>query len=208
MNRREVFVVAILALSLSCHAQDSATVGNSQEQPQPLAPLSDPASSSRSPTAYVIGASDLLSVTVWKETALSGEFLVRPDGMISMPLLGDVHAAGLIPSQLGNEIETRLKKFIQNPNVNVEIRQIHSKVIYLLGEVGKRGPIDLAPGMTLLQAISSAGGLTDYANSKKIYILRTSSGRQEKIPVQYKKALKGDSALNLVLQSGDTIVVP
>ncbi len=201
-------MVASLAVSVFCRAQDVATGIKNETPSLPLPASSDSASPVASGTTYVIGASDLVNVTVWKESALSGEILVRPDGMISMPLLGDVRAAGLTPLQLGTEIETRLKKFIQSPNVNVEVRQIHSKVIYLLGEVGKKGPIDLAPGMTLLQAISSAGGLTDYANSKKIYILRSSSGKQEKVPVHYKKALQGDSALNLILQPGDTIVVP
>src|SRR5579862_2957774 len=211
MNYRHFSVVVILAASIFGRAQAGSPAVNAHESPASLSTSSDrllPSAPSISPDTYLIGASDSLNVTVWKETALSGEVLVRPDGMISMPLLGDVHAAGLTPLQLATEVETKLKKFIQSPNVTVEIRQIHSKVIYMLGEVGKKGPIDLTPGMTLLQAISSAGGLTDYANSKKIYILRTSSGKQEKVPVHYKEALKGDSALNLALQPGDTIVVP
>ena len=211
MTWKQLPIAATLAVSIVVHAQAVGTAATAQGSPSSSSTLSVPLSLS-APTvshdAYVIGASDSLTVTVWKETALSGELLVRPDGMISMPLLGDVQAAGLTPLQLANEVETKLKKYIQSPNVTVEIRQIHSKGVYLLGEVGKKGPIDLAPGMTLLQAISIAGGLTDYANSKKIYILRTSSGKQEKIPVHYKEALKGDSALNLVLQPGDTIVVP
>jgi len=150
----------------------------------------------------------VLTVTVWKEPTLSGSILVRPDGMISLPLLGDVLAAGLTPLQLANQIAADLKKFIQDPNVSVVISAIHSKVIYLLGEVGKKGPIEMTPGMTLLEAIASAGGLTDYANMKKIYILRDQDGKHQKIPVHYKEALKGNSDLNLVLQSGDTIVVP
>jgi polysaccharide export outer membrane protein len=88
------------------------------------------------------------------------------------------------------------------------ISQIHSKVVYLLGEVARKGPIEMTSGMTLLEAISSAGGLTDYANTKKIYILRDISGTQQKIQVHYKEALKGNGTLNLVLKPGDTIVVP
>ena len=181
-------------------ASDLISVNASADTPSKPAPAAG--------DGYSIGADDVLTITVWKETTLSGSFLVRPDGMISMPLLGDVQASGLTPARLSAEIETRLKKYIQSPNVTVEISQIHSKVIYLLGEVGKKGPIEMAPGMTLLQAISSAGGLTDYANTKKIYILRNDSGKQIKVPVRYKEALKGDSALNLPLQPGDTIVVP
>lgn len=158
--------------------------------------------------SYVIGPSDMLTVTVWKETALSGSLLVRPDGMISLPLLGDVQASGMTPLQLADQIATKLKKYVQDPNVSVVISQVHSKIVYLLGEIGKRGPIEMTPGMTLLEAIASAGGLTDYANAKKIYILRDEAGKHQKIPVRYKEALKGASELNLVLKPGDTIVVP
>ena len=118
----------------------------------------------------MIGPSDVLTITVWKEATLSGTILVRPDGMISLALLGDVQASGLTPLQLADRISTKLKKYIQDPNVSVVISQIHSKVVYLLGEVVKRGPVEMTPGMTLLEAVASAGGLTDFANSKKMYI--------------------------------------
>ena len=157
---------------------------------------------------YIIGPSDVLSITVWKEPTLSSSLLVRPDGMISLPLLGDVLATGLTPLQLADQIASKLKKFVQDPNVSVVVSQIHSKIVYLLGEVGKKGPIEMTPGLTVLEAIGSAGGLTDYANAKKIYILRNDGGKNEKIPVKYKQALKGDRSLDLVLKSGDTIVVP
>jgi polysaccharide export outer membrane protein len=128
--------------------------------------------------------------------------------MVSVPLLGDVQASGMTPLQLADQISTKLKKYIQDPNVSVVLTQINSKKVYLLGEVAKKGPMEMTPGMTLLEAISSAGGLTDYANTKKMYILRDDAGKHEKIPVHYKEALKGNSELNLVLKSGDTIVVP
>src|SRR5208282_5553614 len=117
-----------------------------------------------------IGASDVISVTVLKETTLSSSLLVRPDGMITMPLLGDVKAVGMTPLQLANDIAIHLKKFIQDPNVSVVLTQINSKKVYLMGEVTKVGPVDLTPGMTLLEAIANASGLTVYANAKKIYI--------------------------------------
>jgi polysaccharide export outer membrane protein len=158
--------------------------------------------------SYVIGASDVITVTVLKETTLSGSLLVRPDGMITMPLLGDVRASGFTPLQLGGEIAIRLKKYIQDPNVSVILTQINSKKVYLIGEVSKIGPVDITPGMTLLEAISSAGGLTQYANAKKIYILRNEDGKHARLPVSYKEALKGNGALNLILKPGDTIVVP
>jgi polysaccharide export outer membrane protein len=158
--------------------------------------------------SYVIGASDMIAVTVFKEPTLSGSLLVRPDGMISVPLLGDVKAAGKTPLQLADEIAAKLKKYIQDPSVTVVLGQMNSKLVYLMGEIGKTGPIEMTPGMTLLAAIATAGGLTPYANAKKIYILRNEGGKQLKLPVQYKRALKGDSSLNLILSPGDTIVVP
>ena len=150
----------------------------------------------------------MLTITVWKEPTLSGTILVRPDGMISLALLGDVQASGLTPLQLADQITAKLKKYIQDPNVSVVISQIHSKVVYLLGEVVKRGPVEMTPGMTMLQAVASAGGLTDFANQRRIYVLRSESGSQLRIPIRYKEALKGNVGLDLVLKAGDTIVVP
>jgi len=150
----------------------------------------------------------MLTITIWKEPTLSGNQLVRPDGMISLALAGDVQASGFTPVELSTRIAERLKKFLQNPTATVIVMQINSKKIYLMGEIGKRGPLEMTPGMTLLQAISSAGGVTDYANTKKIYILRRTPGGQLKIPVHYKEAVQGYSAMNLPLQPGDTIVIP
>jgi polysaccharide biosynthesis/export protein len=157
---------------------------------------------------YVIGPSDVLSVTVWKEPGLTASLLVRPDGMISMPLVGDIAARGLRPLQLAEEITQKLKKYIQDPNVSIVLTQINSRKVFLLGEIAKRGPIEMTSGMRLIEAISSAGGLTDYANQKKIYILRSEGGPQQKISVRYKEALKGNNEFNVLLKPGDTIVVP
>ena len=156
---------------------------------------------------YIIGAEDTLQVTVWKEPTLSGTFPVRPDGMISLVLVGDLPAAGRTPMQLGDEITTRLKKFLQDPSVTVLVMAVNSQRIYMMGEVGHVGPIPLAAGMSPLQAIAAAGGLSPFANSKKIYILRTDAGKQQKIPFNYKQALKGDSTQDIKLLPGDTIVV-
>ncbi len=213
----KLYIVALLVPSFWAHAQDRTAAVKTPDQPGSAVPGSVSSSSpsdsqsklpADAPGHYSIGAQDVLTITVWKETTLSGSFLVRPDGMISMPLLGDLKASGLTPTRLATEIETKLKEYIQDPNVTVEISQIRSKTVYLLGEVGKKGPIEMAPEMTLLQAISTAGGLTDYANTKKIYILRNDSGKQVKIPVHYKDALKGNGSFNIPLQPGDTIVVP
>jgi len=199
MRAKYLVLTTCLTVGLSSIAQNKDGVGNKPDANLAANAVHD---------SYVIGASDVLVVTVWKQPTLSGSLLVRPDGMISMPLLGDVKASGATPLQLAAEITEKLRKFFQDPTVSVVLSQVNSKKVFLLGEVQKRGPVDLTSGMTLLQAISSAGGLTDYANTKKIYILRDSMGKQEKIQVHYKQALKGDGEFNLPLQSGDTIVVP
>jgi polysaccharide biosynthesis/export protein len=203
MNSRKLLIAALLV---------SNVIGAAGQNKEPESKPSD-ASAAGAPTAttsdsYIIGPSDVLAVTVWKEPTLSGSILVRPDGMISLTLLGDVQASGLTPLQLADQIKTKLKKFIQDPNVSVVVSQIHSKLVYLLGEVVKRGPVEMTPGMTLLEAVASAGGLTDFANTKKMYILRSEGGLQKKIPVNYKQALKGDPTVNVTLKPGDTIVVP
>jgi len=160
------------------------------------------------PTTYIIGAEDVLQVTVWKEPTLTGSIPVRPDGKISMVLVGDIVAAGKTPMRLGDEIADQLKKYIQDPHVYVVVASANSQRIYLVGEVGHAGPVPLAAGMSPLQAIAAAGGLGPFANPKKIYILRGEQGRQQRIPFNYKAAMKGDGTQNIVLQPGDTIVVP
>lgn len=202
MKLRGLFLAIFLVAGLVCHAQDKEVAA------VPTATTAAGMGVKTSTDGYLIGASDVLVVTVWKQPTLSGSLLVRTDGMISMPLLGDVQASGVTPLQLADQIAAKLKKYLQDPTVSVVLSQINSKKVFLLGEVQKRGPVELTSGMNLLQAISSAGGLTDYANTRKIYILRGEAGKQEKIPAHYKEALQGNSDFNLVLQSGDTIVVP
>jgi polysaccharide export outer membrane protein len=158
--------------------------------------------------SYVIGADDSLQVTVWKEPGLSGSLPVRPDGMISLSLLGDVPAAGKTPMQLGADLAVLLKKYVNDPSVSVTVLGVNSKRIFLLGEVLHIGAIPLSPGMTPLQAISAAGGLSPYANKKHIYILRGEQTKQQKIPFDYKKAIKDGNLQGVSLLAGDTIVVP
>ncbi len=157
---------------------------------------------------YVIGPDDVLHIAVWKEADLTATLPVRPDGKISLPLLDDVQAAGLTPKQLSDSITEKLKKYIADPRVTVVVNQINSKRVYLVGEVAHTGPMPLLANMTVLQAISSAG-LTQFANTKGIYVLRTENGKQQKMPVNYKKLVKGEQMdQNYLLKPGDTIVVP
>jgi polysaccharide export outer membrane protein len=127
--------------------------------------------------------------------------------MISMVLVGDLRAAGMTPMALSADISQRLKKYIQDPVVTVVVLGVNSQRIFTVGEVGHVGPIMMTPGMTVLQAIVASGGLTQFANSKKIYILRSVGGKQQKLPFNYKLALKGDNQ-GIELIPGDTIVIP
>jgi len=156
---------------------------------------------------YIIGAQDVLDISVWNEDKLTKTVPVRPDGKISIPLLNDVQAAGLTPTQLATQITESLKKFVTDPQVTIIVREINSQRVYLLGEVGRAGAYPLLPGMTVLQALSSAGGFTQFANTKKIYVLRVENGKQEKYPFNYKHALQSPEQ-NILLKAGDTIVIP
>ena len=171
-------------------------------------PTAAPVQAAATSNDYVIGPSDSLAITVFKEPTMSGTLPVRPDGMISLALVGDMQAAGLTPMHLSDAIKERLKKFINDPSVTVTVLGVNSKHIFLLGEVLKPGELPLTPGLTALQAIASVGGLTPYANGKHVYILRTEGAKQLKIPFDYKKAIKDGNLQGVTLVPGDTIVVP
>jgi len=157
---------------------------------------------------YILGADDAIMVHVWKEPTISGPLVIRPDGRISLPLVGDVPAAGMTPMALSMQIQEGLKKFINNPSVTVTVTAVNSRKLFFIGEVIRPGPVPLTRSMTMLQGISAAGGLTPYANKKKIYILRGEKGNQVKIPFNYTKALKEGNQQGVELKPGDTIVVP
>jgi len=197
-----VFLTALVffAVGTSTRAQDT--------QSQPSTDTQAKASATADPN-YVIGAQDMLDINVWKEAELTRTVPVRPDGKISLPLLNDVQASGLTPIQLSEELTKELKKFITDPQVTVIVTEINSQRVYILGEMTRPGAYPLLPGMTVLQALSSAGGFTQFANMKKIYVLRSEGGKQEKFPFNYKEVVKGKSAdENIVLKAGDQIVVP
>jgi polysaccharide biosynthesis/export protein len=157
---------------------------------------------------YIIGADDTLHITVWKEPDLSEILPVRPDGKISMPLLNDIPAAGLTPLQLRDSITEKLKKYIADPRVTVVVTAMNSRRVFVTGEVVRSGPMALLPHMTVLQALAEAG-FNQFANLKAIYLLRTENGKQVKHPFNYKEVVKGNHPeQNVVLQPGDTIVVP
>ena len=162
------------------------------------------------PDAYIIGAEDVLSVYVWKETDMSKSVPVRPDGMISLPLIGEVKAAGYTPVQLQGVLADAMKKYVSDPQVTVVIEKVASLNFNIVGEVNKPGYYPLTRRLTVLDAIALAGGFKDFAKTKKVYILRTSAnGAEQRIPFNYNEVIKGkNSQQNIDLQPRDTIVVP
>jgi polysaccharide export outer membrane protein len=208
-----LLLLPVAATSLAAQATSApAVTPGAPANAAPAAQTTAPATSTNyagpmDATRYVIGPEDSLQITVWKEPTLSGTIPVRPDGMISLVLVGDIPAAGMTPTALSTDIGQRLKKYIQDPVVTVVVLGVNSQRVFLVGEVGKVGPVVMTPGMTPLQAIVTGGGITQFANSKRIYILRTTAGKQQKIPFNYKQALKGENA-GVSLLPGDTIVVP
>ncbi len=156
---------------------------------------------------YVMGPEDVLYIHVWKEDALSRTVPVRMDGNISLPLIHEIKAAGLTPLQLEASITERLKGFYENPNVSVTVMETNSFKVYVSGEVRRQGVYRLRSETTILQIIPMAGGFTEWANQNKILIIRKENGREKRLTVSYKKAMKGDDpGSNVVLKPGDTIV--
>ena len=162
------------------------------------------------PDDYQIGAGDTLQISVWKEPEASVQStVVRPDGKVGMPLLKEVEVIGLTPTEAERLITSRLSKYIPGADVTVVVSGIHSKKIYVVGAVKKEGPISYTYRMTVMQALSEAGGLNDYAKRKKIYVLRTENGKEYKLPFDYDAVLKGERMeLNIPLLPNDTLVVP
>jgi polysaccharide export outer membrane protein len=162
------------------------------------------------PYNYLIGAGDVLQVNVWKEPDVSvPAAVVRPDGRISLPLLKDVSVLGLTPKQAEMMITEELRHLITAADVTVIVAGINSKKVYLVGAVKKEGPLAYSYRMSVMQAISEGGGLTDYAKRKKIYVLRIENGRQSRLPFNYDAVLKGQHMdSNVALLPDDTVVIP
>ena len=162
------------------------------------------------PAGYRIGAGDVLQILVWKEPDASvPSVMVRTDGKISVPLIKEVDAAGLTPTELEKVLAEKLAKFVREVDVTVIPKEIVSQKVYLLGAVKQEGPVVLQSSMTVLQALNSAGGLTEYAKRKKIYILRKENGKQIRLPFDYQAVIKGEHPeQNILVQAEDTIVVP
>jgi polysaccharide export outer membrane protein len=194
-------------------AQDTAS-SSQPSTPKPAAATA-PDNAAKSapgvrPESYIIGAEDVISVFVWKEPDMSKSVPVRPDGMISLPLVGEVKAAGYTPVQLQDVLADAMKKYVSEPQVTVVIEKVASLNFNIVGEVNHPGYFPLTRRMTVLDAIALAGGFKDFAKTKKVYVLRTAAnGSQERLPFNYKEVIKGQNPQqNIELQPRDTIVVP
>lgn len=209
---RKIMTLLAMAATLAvAAAAGNASAQKPEKKPAvPSAPPPPPAGKAATDDAdYVIGPEDSLAVNVWKEIELSRPVQVRPDGKVSLPLLNDIQAAGLTPQQLAASITEKLKKFISDPQVTVIVTTIMSRRIYILGEVSRSGMYPLLHGMTVLQALSGAGSFSQFADTKKIYVLRNENGKQVKYPFNYKEVIKGrHQEQNIELKPGDTIIVP
>jgi polysaccharide biosynthesis/export protein len=195
------FIVGLGAAVLVC--------AQSAQKSPPTSDAKPPVQASAAPSDYKIGPQDVLRIDVWKEPDISRTIPVRPDGKISLPLLNDVQASGLTAMELAGSIREGLTKYITSPQVTVTVTEINSRRIFVTGEVTHPGAQSLLPNMTALQALASAGGFTQFARIKNIYVLRVEDGKQVKHPFNYKAVVDGKHPEeDIVLQPGDVIVVP
>jgi polysaccharide export outer membrane protein len=183
----------------SKHATGTAAVGAA---PKPVAALPPPAD-------YVIGPDDQLSIVFWRDKDMSADVVVRPDGKISLPLLNDVDAAGFTPDQLRAKLIDAASKYVEEPNATVLVKEIHSRNVFITGNVAKPSTYPLNGDMTVLQLIALAGGLLEYADSDNVMVIRTESGRAQYHKFNYKNVVKQKNVQqNILLKPGDTVVVP
>ncbi len=189
-----------------------ALIGSAGAQAAPAtAPGHDAATSGDKPhdDSFVIGNDDVLAINVWKEPDISRSIPVRSDGKISLPLVGEVQAAGLTPLKLEKDIAEKLKSYISEPEVTVMVQQVNSQKFNVLGQVNKPGSYVIANSPTVLDAIALAGGFRDFAKKKSIYVLRRGAGGEVRLAFNYKDVSQGKNmSQNVKLQPGDTIIVP
>lgn len=199
MSTTNLAALVLVLLPAVADAQASQSAG-AAAPPGPVEAL---------PAEYVIGPEDVLGIVFWREPEISGDVTVRPDGRITIPVIGDMQAAGLRPDALKESILAAAAKYITDPNVAVVVRTINSRKIFVTGRVTTPGGRDLRGPLTVLQAIAMAGGLTEYADAKNITILRVRDGKTQTFKFNYKDVSRGKNVeQNIALMPGDTVVVP
>ena len=204
-----MFLLASTCLSAQAGSETPAPPITGPTAPQPAKNLEATGTKAHD-DSFVIGNDDVLAIDVWKEQNVSKSVPVRSDGKISLPLVGEVQAAGLTPLKLEQEIAAKLKNYIAEPEVTVIVQQINSQKFNILGMVNKPGSFPISNSATVLDAIALAGGFRDFAKQKAIYVLRQNAdGTQTRLPFNYKEVVKGKNPdQNIKLQPRDTIVVP
>jgi len=197
------FAGATAAQNTTAHAMNGDAVRNTTSAPAPTV-------SSKAKTDYVIGPGDILSINVMNEPEVTGKVPVRPDGVITVPLIGDIQASGLTPDSLQATITTKLTDFVKQPSVTVVVEEMNSRQFNVMGKVQHPGSFALNKPTRVLDALALAGGFNEFAKTSKIYVLRTNaSGATARLPFNYKKVTAGeDDQDNIQLQAGDTIIVP
>ena len=214
MKMRVLLCGSLVLLSAAGIDAVSAQTASTQTQtavspPAPAAVPRPPKDASPMPlTDYQIGPEDVLDIAVWNNPAMSRTTPVRPDGMISLPLLNDIQAAGLTPMQLRDTITTKLTEYLPNPEVSVIVREVNHFKVSVLGEVKKPGRYDFKGQATVLDAIAMAGGLSDFAARSRITILRNDNGTSKRIPVNYNKIVSASEQGDINLRPGDIVLVP
>jgi polysaccharide export outer membrane protein len=204
-----ISVCVVLAGSLWAQG-GAATNASPASGPAKSASTTDDSAGKPHDDSFVIGNDDVLAINVWKEPDISRSIPVRSDGKISLPLVGEVQAAGQTPLKLEKDIASKLKSYISEPEVTVMVQQINSQKFNILGQVARPGSYPLANSPTVLDAIALAGGFRDFAKQKSIYVLRQNpDGGQSRFPFNYKDVVSGKNlSQNIKLQARDTIVVP
>lgn len=198
-NLRSTWLFVGLALLMNA-------CGPNSPRPRTPAPLAGPIEISYQ---YGIGADDVLQIDVWKHPELSREALVRPDGFISLPLVRDILAAGTTPTDLGRIIQEQLRKFIEDPDVTITVKDARSYKVYVIGKVAAPGMFVAKSPLTALQALTLAGGPTPFASTGDIIILRKQDGKDLRLPLNFDKVVRGvHPEQNILLRPGDTVVVP
>ena len=202
--------LAATATPAPASAPDGATAGTPATPAVAAAPAATKIETAilNNANDYKIGPEDLLDISVWKNPELSRTVPVRPDGKVSLPLVNDIQAAGLTPTALRQQLIDRLSEFIPAPEVAVIVREVHSMKVAVVGSVKTPGRYELKSAATVLEMIALAQGFTDFASRDRVVVLRQENGETKRIPFNYRKVAAGDEQANLVVQSGDIIVVP
>jgi polysaccharide export outer membrane protein len=178
-------------------------------QPAGAQPQTVPTTGIEPPPGYVIGARDVLSIIFWRDKDMSADVSVRPDGKISLPLINEIHAEGLTPDQLRDQVAQKAARYVADPTVSVVVREINSRQVFITGEVNRPGAYSLMTPTSVMQLISLAGGLREYAKGKEIVILRNEAGKQSAIQFNYKDVVNRKKLTqNILLKPGDTVIVP